>query len=621
MSAQAIGSENGIQKGNVQITFPSVYESVYKGVGKGMSYYPTAGGMDPNLPEGKDIQAQWHEQKKKDADYMASQKVVSTRNMNSRAFSSHAGYYGMPKPSLVQRKFANPSLGATESASARQSDADAPFHWSDAGSMAGMELEGGVLRSKQGQEYGKKVLLSRITQLNAIDEAKKNFVSGLPAPALGTNDRSATTSRPSEGDAASGDVRESLKVELNNLIKSVDDALEGGPDGLKLNRLNFADATRMLSVIFRIAPRVDVEELTDLYGDIATTLETLVAVVDPDNDAISEESKAIAISLADLYERVGDYLKQMIAGANLSAKDRLDLSKNLVKSLGFSKLGILSERPRAANLAQAQEDLFADVEEDDDDEGFDAPAPDREDEEHGTVTTGTSSSDSSGPHDNPRRRLPVRNPRANLTVDERQLFGYHSGQYYPSGGRPAAQYFGEEASEGNVSGPGFSAVAGDPSLMARVNAARLPGLPTFTPIGSVASTTDSERMRRAEGAAPRRAAASSALGLRRVFDRDTQGFNVDTGRSSRSSRVTGDSPPPSTTTTDRIQHISAMATEYPLPRTAEQLREQTRTMNDVRMLVRRMNSAGIAHSVRPSTSSPDLARKNIAKKLGIKGRF
>jgi hypothetical protein len=44
-------------------------------------------------------------------------------------------------------------------------------------------------------------------------------------------------------------------------------------------------------------------------------------------------------------------------------------------------------------------------------------------------------------------------------------------------------------------------------------------------------------------------------------------------------------------------------------------------MDMVRELVTRMNAAGIAHRVRASTSAPDIARKNLAKKLGIKGRF
>lgn len=629
MAAQAIGSENGIQKGDDQITFPSVYESVYKAVGKGFSFFPTAGGGSADLPEGRDLQAQWHEQKKRDADYMAGAKVQATRNSRTRAFSSHQGYYGMPHPVLGQRKFANPSLGAQESASGRHTHADAPFHWADAGGvvMEGMGLEGGVLRSRQGQEYGKKALLSRIVQLNAIDEAKRNFANNLPTPALATSERAATTHRPAEGDPASGDVREQLKVELNQLLRAIDDAMEGGPEGLQLTRFTYTDATRMLAILFRIAPRVDAAELEGLMGDVSNTLEDLIAVTDPDNDQggpLTERNRAVAISLADLYSQIREYLRGMLKGVNLSPKERIDLSKNLVKSLGFSKLG--QATPRNVQFAQAFEDIDgADGEEDDDDDDFNDGAPPREDTEQGSsaASTSTGSSGDGGP----RRGLPVRNPRAGLTADERQTFGYNSGTYYPSGGRAPAQYFGEDgggpeaAASANVSGPGFSAVADMPG-----------GRPAFLePAGRERGAP-----RAAMGPAAASARASAVSGLRRVWDRDTQDFNVATGvaprASAASSPVARRAPaerasavPSSLTSSRRSVAAAARAAPAPaargLPTTAAELREQTRTMEAVRELVTRMNTAGIAHRVRASTSAPDLARKNIAKKLGIRGRF
>lgn len=543
MAAQAIGSENGIQKGDDQITFPSVYESVYKGVGKGFRYYPTVVGGSADLPEGDDFQSQWHQQKKKDADFMASQKVLSTQHMNARAFSSFNGYYGMPKPVLGQRKFANPSGGSVQ-VSGRLTDSSAPFHWSDAGSMSGMELSGGVLRSTQGQEYGKKVLLSRIAQLNAIDASKQNFANNLPTPAISTADRSASTQRPSDGDPASGDVREGLKIELNQLLRAISDALEGGPEGLRLSRFNYADATRMLAILFRLAPRVDVEDLEGLVGDVSNTLEDLIALTDPDNTTIQPDTRAIAASLAELYANVREYLRLMLRGANLSTSERIALSKNLVKSLGFSKLG--QQTPTNVQFAQEFEDINSGEE-------FTQEAQSREDTDHGTTTTSSSSSSSSG-----ARGLPVRQPRDGFDSDERTEFGRNSGSYYPSGGRPAAEYFGETAPAPPAAGAPAPAPAPAP-------------------------------------------VAAAAPGLRRVFDRDTQGFNVAVA--------------------PRSVAPTAPAAAPGLPTTPGQLREQTRTMDGVRDLVARMNVAGVPHRVRASTAAPDIARKNIAKKLGISGRF
>lgn len=598
MSAQALG--NGIQKGDDQITFPSVYASVYKAVGKGFRYYPTASGGSADLPEGRDLQAQWHEQKKKDADFMAGQKVQSTRNARSRAFSSFNGYYGMPKPVLGQRKFANPSGGAME-VSGRLTHTDAPFHWADAtgGAMAGMELEGGVLRSKQGQEYGKKVLLSRIAQLNAIDAAKENFANNLLTPAIGTADRTASTFRPSEGDPGSSDVREQLKVELNQLLRSIDDALDGGPEGLQLTRFTYTDATRMLAILFRIAPRVDAAELEGLMGDVSNTLEDLIAVTDPDTEQggpLQERNRAVAISLADLYAQIREYLRGMLRGVNLSLNERLDLSKNLVKSLGFSKLG--QATPRNVQFAQAFEDVdAADGDDDDADDDFNEEAPSREDTEHGTTVASSSTGDDDDEEGGAGRRrgLAVRNPRAGFSGDERTTFGYNSGSYYPSGGRPSAQYFGEDGA--NVSGPGFSAVASS--------------APPVESSGRPVESLGRPPLPRAEVAEAR---ASAVSGLRRVFDRDTQGFTVATGVAPRL---------PSVRSRPSEDRVSTRAVPAPrgLPSTAAELREQTRTMADVRALVERMNEAGVPHRVRASTAAPDIARKNIAKKLGIRGRF
>lgn len=563
-------------------------------------YYPTAAGRPADLREGNDLQAQWHEQKKKDADFMASQKVISTRNMNSRAFSSHNGYYGMPKPVLGQRQFANPSLGAGGDASARHTSVSAPFHWADAnGSMSGMELEGGVLRSKQGQEYGKKVLLSRIAQLNAIDEAKKNFSSGLPAPALSTLDRSASTSRPAEGDATSGDVRETAKIELNNLLRAIDDALIGGEDGrISVSRFTYSDATRMLSLVFRIAPNASEDELSGILGDVENSLEDLLAYSDPDYDGqIKQQDKAVVITLGDIYSRLRDYLKDMIKGVTLSQPERLALSKALVKSYGFSRLA--RDAPRNVQFAQAREDA-EDGEnfDDDDDDGDEAPS--REDTEQGTQPSSQPPDDDGRPA---RNRLPVRNPRADLTPDERDAFGYASGTFYPSGGRPAAAYHQEEAPE-NVGGPGFEALAVGPR-----------GVATREP--------QPEERRVAESPNVRAAQASALTGLRGRFDPDTQGFNVSVGRRSAAAAP---APAPGGAAAARAasSRRSAAAAPAPagrgLPTTAAALRDQTRTMDMVRDLVARMNAAGMSHRVRAATVNPEIARKNIAKKLGIKGR-
>lgn len=589
MSAQVLGGENGIRKGNSQISFPAVFEAVASTHGLQSQYLPV-GKMRPfEVPVGTDLQAQWHDQKKKDADFMASQKVYSTRVSDTRAGVSAHGYFGMPRVVLGQRQFANPSLGAGGNHSARQ-DQEGPFQLREAG-----VLSGGVLRSKQGQEYRKKALLSRITQLNAIDANKQNFMTGLPAPALSTMDRAASTQRASDGDPTSTAVGETIKVELNQLLRGIDDAMEGEEGRISLSRFTYTDATRMLSLIFRIAPSATEDELQGLLGDIENTLQDLTSITDADNTTLKVQDRQIAVSLGELYTNVREYLVGMIRTVNLSPKERVDVSKSLVKSIGFSKLG--QATPRNVQFAQAGVDARDDDNFDDEEE---SEQPSREDTEHGTTTASAPPDDDDDDEEGDVGvgRLPVSAPRVGLTRDERDTFGYSSGAYYPQGGRQQATYFGEEGGGENVGGPGFEAVA-----------------TTGQPQREFQAPAPVER-RVAEAPAVQAAQASALSGLRRVYDRDTQGFTVATSNEARSPAARR----PSSRVSEASARVAA-APETALPTTAAELRDQTRTMDDVRALVARMNASGVPHRVRASTAAPDIARKNIAKKLRISGRF
>ena len=49
-----------------------------------------------DMPIGTDYQAQWHQQKMRDANYMANAKVKATLVARAKAFSSPNGYYQLP---------------------------------------------------------------------------------------------------------------------------------------------------------------------------------------------------------------------------------------------------------------------------------------------------------------------------------------------------------------------------------------------------------------------------------------------------------------------------------------------------------------------------------------------
>ena len=157
----------------VQLTFPSMYESRYSAYNYAPRYAqsmsPSYLSQQTELPAGDDLQSGYHQIKRQDANRMANSKVTSTLMSQQRALSSAHGYYGMPKPSLSQRRFANPSNGDYGQASTRRDNVEAPFHFAEG-------LEGGVLRTSVGQEYGRKLMLDRIKQYDAINNAKSQFL-------------------------------------------------------------------------------------------------------------------------------------------------------------------------------------------------------------------------------------------------------------------------------------------------------------------------------------------------------------------------------------------------------------------------------------------------------------
>lgn len=419
-----------------QLTFPAVFSEVYAMEQKPLEYAVSYTGPLVQPLAGDDFQSKYHTQKKRDADYMATQKVVSTRNARHRYLVSPHGYFDLPPTQLVQRVYANPSNGSQIiSSSRRDGSVPAPFTVVESGS-----LEGGVLRTAKGQAFGKARLTARIGQLNNIAATKEMFVSGINEPV-------ATAQRPAP---MAGEEPVNAEIELNLLLSSIIDSLMGSASGQPeqsgeavgefLSRFTFGDAIRAVSLIFRLIPtygREDVDKLEDNLGKIDTITNLLTGLTDPDmiddydQTALSRER---LLTTLELFKRLREYMTEMIGKVDLSPKERKDLSKALVKSFGFTKFlrdigkakeesidlfrRIADGRLFDARGRQAFDDEDDDDEDDDDD--FDGVARPREDEEQdGNDET--------------------------FDEDERQVFGYQSGQFYSAprqNGRAAPQYFG-----------------------------------------------------------------------------------------------------------------------------------------------------------------------------------
>jgi hypothetical protein len=475
----------------LNLGFPSAYQSVYAAFvapKRAPAYFSqperAAHGFDYI---GHDLQADYHASKKAEADKMAAAKVRSTQNSRIRYTSTPHGRGILPPDILAQRKYANQSNGALSATSARRDQAGAPF------STVESVYVGGVLRSPAGQRYGQAVLQKRVGELNAIQQAAQDFglTPGIAPRAQDTAEMATATQLPT--------VNESSAIELNLLLESVLNALysaeaqAAGEGGDQLTRFTLGDATRALLLIFRMVPTAPIDFAEDLMAKVDTIVQLLNGTLDPETESagMKVEAKEIALTLQVLFTKLRTYLQRMIGGTaverkeqtfnpltgrpetrtvisaqqgqNLSPKERVALSKNLVKELGFSKLlkyrddqynMLLSaaDREGLMNAQQAQRYAEGDIddeEEDDDDDDeedeFDLPAAPREDEAHRAE---------GGPR---------RGDRAGFDRDERVDFGDNQGLVMgPDGAQFQANAFlGEDGAPALDAGDEAAGAAAD----------------------------------------------------------------------------------------------------------------------------------------------------------------
>lgn len=446
---QSIGAvaTQKIQTTDLNLGFPSAYGAHCVARGVPPAYYPTRRGMPMELWEGKGLQADYHNQKREDANRMVNAKVQSTMNSRVRYVTTLHGMGDLPKPRLGQRRFANPSNGAYIVAPARQNLTNAPFNF--VGSEA--QFSGGVLRTTEGQAYGRRLLLSRVEQLNAINAEKTDFAS----QSRGPSSTGAMTESFNRGDVTP-EIELNLMLQglLDSLMISTEDASE------RLTRFDLATASKIMGLVFRLVPTGDADFIEDTQAKCIAILEQLNGMLDEDTQSagFTTAASATALSLQVLFTKLNEYLTRMMGGAiverqdqqfnpltgqqeitrvlskqqgqNLALPERVALSKNLVSSLGFSKLLKHSAELNDSGLLSAAErdNLFSSQQRQ---EYFDVTAPNfarrargREDAEHDAETG-------------------IRRGDRGFMTDERDRFGMASGEYYPSGGRGVAAYAGE----------------------------------------------------------------------------------------------------------------------------------------------------------------------------------
>lgn len=441
----------------VQETFPTVFADTFAMMGSPQSYLPDQSGHHAPLEHGDGFQSSYHEEKKRDADYMANAKVHSTRMMNTRAFSSHNSYYGMPPAVLGQRIFANETGGVFSMNSARRDHASAPFHYSDAhgdNGPHGGALLGGVLRTAEGQGFGKARLMDRIAQLNAIEANAGNFSPDprgkISAPTQSTESFAAVQKQQSS------DTGTQAKTELYLLLQNLNDSLvgdeteAGSSDAGDVTRFTYQDTTRALGLLFRLTPTLEPYDLTDILDLVSGIQGKLLAIVEDEN-AVSAEKYETALSLITLMEKANEYLRefarQTTEFGTRTDQEKLQISKTLVQTLGFARSLRDSRQQMKDTIKTSQDEFYAN-------------------NESGPMSGefgSTSSTSGSGRRVDmdPQLRYAKQDARSSarfstlaptrestraiqiqqqsglgtFDVDERGAFGNNAGHFYPTGGR------------------------------------------------------------------------------------------------------------------------------------------------------------------------------------------
>jgi len=608
-----------VENNDLTAGFPSAYQSFYAKHEPKPRYYPRVAEARPTtMWAGEDLQSQLHQQRKQDADFMAGAKVRSTQLSRVRYVGTPHGRGELPPHILGQRIFANVNNGAFETNSAREDQGTAPFHLASAIShtqSVGTPLRsteqgfhqnplvGGVLRTWVGQRHGKMLLNNRIDQLNRIMEQKQAFKVGMPTTAVASD---TTTAMPNAVGTTSA-------IELNLLLQSIIDACVGGENILDeegrpvgtieiehLTNTTYKDTTRALALVFSLAPYMSQNELDDTYGKVDLIVNSVDAILATGHGTtVPPQSREIALTLQVLFTKLRTYLEAMVAARNMSPKERVDVSKAIVNTLGFTKMlkyasesyqTLLSEADKNKIMTAQQRQRYREGDMDGDggsssgseggggggDGYFDAPAGPRENAEHGEETGQTRGS-------------------RDFTPDVRQEFGAQSGQYFSRG----IGVYGTNQFFNDPSVP----TAGDSTL------GSLPARPA-------SEMAPEERAPLRQPAAPPPPPPTQLSG---VWDPDTQAFNVST-------RGLPEAAAPVARRFIKIKSAAAAPPPPPLPAEPPSVGIPTRqrdlptTREGYIALSRELFKKGIYIGVNTGSQVQSI-RKNFIKRFDLAGKY
>jgi hypothetical protein len=325
-----------------------------------------------------------------------------------------------------------------------------------------------------------------------------------------------------------------------------------------------SDSVRLFSLLVRDAQAdagtpTQGENAQSSIESVERIVYLLEALVDEDREQDPGYIDMLSLALS-YWDSLYVYLKDMITFFNTGSKSRKDtetasksfLKKTSVIRRALDRLVLGPVIPDMGEGRLAGQGKGAAPREMSD--RFSRSAPLREDAEHGETQTATKS-------------------RVKYSADQRQSFGYSSGEFYPTGGR-AVGYAGEEEA----------------------------------PYGSEAYEASAEEALPRLGAEELAPRVGSSMSLRRVYDPATKTYDVATTKQGKGKKVGR----------PRKQDSSSnkMMESFVAPKSAKEL---PNTLEGFQELAKKHNMSGSGKPIRiNATSKLANVRRNFIRRFGLK---
>ena len=285
-----------------------------------------------DLPVAHDLQQRYHEEKRQYANRNAMNWVHN--NGRTRWLMNHNTFgYTQPHPVLSQRVFANPSNGNTSDiyparrtmGAGNSQTGDAPIKCSATG------LQGGILRTHQGQDYYKKLMSARIDQLNAIASAvPQSTEGGLPNagyPEVRSDDTEV--------------VSDKVILELKSLMEQILTEYETNANQADLSTplqaslfKTMVDAVRLLARVAVIFTQYDFEDLFRYLDTLVRLAQSMVGARQQGGEVVQRsELRNLKLLMGMLNYCVG-----MAKVINRPLEEKKIISASLLKETGLTKL-------------------------------------------------------------------------------------------------------------------------------------------------------------------------------------------------------------------------------------------------------------------------------------------